>query len=100
MSRSPAPPPVTARPAATLVPALEPVWQGAAALLTLLAVIDMLRSRLEAPPHATRRVNATLPLGVPCQISIHLAWHGPSPRAAWAIDHAPPGFECIREPAA
>lgn len=85
--------------AAAIRPAWLPAWGWAGLGATLLAVFDMAWAWWEPPPSVTRKLNATLPLGVTSKVELHVHWETSFPRPAHIHDHAPTAFETTGIPA-
>jgi uncharacterized protein (DUF58 family) len=80
--------------AVSIVPDFQAQWAVAAAGLGLAAIADLVAGLRLPTPEVARRLPATLALGVPLQVRLHV--HNPS-RAALAAelyDHHPASFEC------
>ena len=80
--------------AASIFPGLAQPWSAAAALLAVVAGIDLLAGlRLEAPAVA-RRVPATLAVGVPVEVGLRVTNAAGSTLRAEIYDHHPASFQC------
>lgn len=85
--------------AAAWFPLLFVYWASVGAVLGLLAVADLAAAWWEESPEVSRRLNATLPLGVPSRVELHLRGSLKTVRVAQVLDHAPVAFETTGLPA-
>lgn len=78
--------------ASLFLPALLTLDSLAGVVLLLWAAIDGLRARAEAPPHAQRVLQATLPAGEWASVELRLHWPARVPRVVVVFDLHPPAF--------
>lgn len=84
--------------AASVVPAIIPLWMGAVGLLLAVAAFDALQARRLPTPAALRKVPGSLPLGVAHEVAIRFSNEGPTTLLLEAHDHTPADAEVEGQP--